>query len=39
MPIDEKKTKATWIIDNSKKLKNLQQEVEDFVQIIKDKYL
>jgi dephospho-CoA kinase len=39
MPIDEKKVKATWIIDNSKRLKNLQQEVEDFVQIIKDKYL
>ncbi len=39
MPIDEKKVKATWIIDNSKNLKHLQQEVEDFVAIIKDKYL
>jgi len=39
MPIDEKKTKATWVIDNSKNLKHLQQEVEDFVAIIKEKYL
>ena len=39
MPIDEKKKKATWVIDNSKDLKHLQQEVEDFVSIIKDKYL
>lgn len=39
MPIDEKKEKATWLIDNSKNLKHLQQEVEDFVGIIKDKYL
>ena len=39
MPIEEKKEKATWIIDNSKNLKHLQQEVEDFVAIIKDKYL
>jgi len=39
MPIDEKKAKATWIIDNSKNLKHLQQECEDFVDIIKDKYL
>ncbi len=39
MPIDEKKEKATWIIDNSKNLKHLQQECEDFVDIIKDKYL
>lgn len=39
MPIDEKKQKATWIIDNSKNLKHLQQEVEDFVEIIKEKYL
>ena len=39
MPIDDKKAKATWIIDNSKNLKHLQQEVEDFVAIIKDKYL
>lgn len=39
LPIDEKKEKATWVIDNSKDLKHLQQEVEDFVGIIKDKYL
>jgi len=39
MPIDEKKSKATWVIDNSKNLKHLQQEVEDFVNIIKEKYL
>ena len=39
MPIDEKKERATWVIDNSKKLKHLQQEVEDFVDIIKVKYL
>jgi dephospho-CoA kinase len=39
MPIDEKKQKATWVIDNSKNLKHLQQEVEDFVAKIKEKYL
>jgi len=39
MPIDEKKKRATWVIDNSKNLKHLQQEVEDFVEIIKAKYL
>ncbi len=39
MPIDEKKQKATWVIDNSKNLKYLQQEVEDFVEKIKAKYL
>ena len=39
MPIDEKKSRATWIIDNSKNLKHLQQEVEDFVEKIKEKYL
>ena len=39
MPIDEKKEKATWVIDNSKNLKHLQQEVEDFVTVIKEKYL
>jgi dephospho-CoA kinase len=39
MPIDEKKAKATWVIDNSKDLKHLQQEVEDFVQKIKEQYL
>ena len=39
MPIDEKKRKATWVIDNSKNLKHLQQECEDFVDKIKAKYL
>ena len=39
MPIDEKRDKATWLIDNSKNLKHLQQECEDFVEIIKEKYL
>ena len=39
MPIDEKKKRATWVIDNSKNLKHLQQEVEDFVELIKEKYL
>lgn len=39
MPIDEKKEKATWVIDNSKNLKHLQQEVENFVEKIKEKYL
>jgi dephospho-CoA kinase len=38
MSIDEKRDKATWIIDNSKNLKYLQQEVEDFVEKIKIKY-
>jgi len=38
-PIDEKKDQATWVIDNSKNLKHLQQEVEDFVEKIKRKYL
>ncbi|WP_373036889.1 dephospho-CoA kinase [Sulfurimonas sp.] len=39
MPIEEKKKRATWVIDNSKNLKHLQQEVEDFVEKIKVKYL
>lgn len=39
MPIDEKKERATWVIDNSKNLKHLQQEVENFVTTIKEKYL
>jgi len=38
-PIDEKKRRATWVIDNSKNLKHLQKECEDFVAIIKKKYL
>ncbi|MCW8896173.1 MAG: dephospho-CoA kinase [Sulfurimonas sp.] len=39
MSIEEKKKRATWVIDNSKDLKHLQQEVEDFVEKIKAKYL
>jgi len=39
MPIDDKKAKATWVIDNSKDLKHLQKEVEIFVEKIKEKYL
>ena len=39
MPIDEKKKRATWVIDNSQNLKHLQQEVEEFVEKIKSKYL
>ena len=38
-PIDEKRDRATWVIDNSQNLKHLQQECEDFVAIIKEKYL
>ncbi len=38
MPIDEKKEKATWIIDNAKNLKHLQNEVEQFVEKIKEIY-
>ena len=39
MPIDEKKKRATWVIDNSKNLKHLQAECEEFVNQIKEKYL
>ena len=39
LPIDEKKKRATWVIDNSKNLKALQQEVELFVETIKGIYL
>ncbi len=35
LPIDEKKERATWVIDNSKNLKHLQNEVEQFVEKIK----
>lgn len=35
MSIDEKKARATWVIDNSSKLKHLQAEVEAFVDRIK----
>ena len=39
MLIEEKKKRATWVIDNSKDLKHLQKECEAFVDIIKAKYL
>ena len=39
MDIEEKKTLATWVIDNSGKLKHLQQECENFVDMIKEKYI
>lgn len=39
MPIEEKKKRATWVIDNSKDLKHLQKECEAFVDTIKAKYL
>jgi len=38
MPIDEKKARATWVIDNSQNLKHLQRECEQFVAIIKEKF-
>ena len=38
MDIQEKKKRATWVIDNSGKLKDLQQECEKFVDMIKEKY-
>ncbi len=38
LPIEEKKAKATWVIDNSKDLKHLQKEVERFVEEIKTVY-
>ncbi|MDQ1264073.1 MAG: dephospho-CoA kinase [Campylobacterota bacterium] len=39
MDIEEKKKRATWVIDNSKDLKHLQYECEKFVKDIKEKYL
>ncbi|MFA6137284.1 MAG: dephospho-CoA kinase [Sulfurimonas sp.] len=39
MPIEEKKKRATWVIDNSKDLKHLQKECEEFVNKIKVIYL
>lgn len=39
LPIEEKKRRATWVIDNSKDLKHLQNEVEKFVEKIKGIYL
>jgi dephospho-CoA kinase len=39
LPIEEKKKRSTWVIDNSKDLKHLQNEVEKFVEKIKEIYL
>jgi dephospho-CoA kinase len=39
MDIEEKRKRATWVIDNSKDLKHLQRECEEFVEKIKAKYL
>jgi len=39
MSIQEKKNRASWVIDNSKDLKHLQNEVEEFVEKIKKIYL
>jgi dephospho-CoA kinase len=38
LPIEAKKERATWVIDNSKNLKHLQNEVEEFVLKIKKIY-
>ena len=38
IPIDEKKKRATWVIDNSIDLPHLQSEVEQFVANIKKRY-
>ena len=38
MDIEEKKKRATWVIDNSGNLKHLQAECEAFVETIKAKY-
>jgi len=38
MDIEEKKRLADFVIDNSKDLKFLQQEVERFVEVIKERY-
>ena len=38
MDIEEKKQRATWVIDNSQDLKHLQQECENFVDMIKAKF-
>ncbi|HEX5329099.1 dephospho-CoA kinase [Sulfuricurvum sp.] len=38
MDIEEKKARATWVIDNSSNLKHLQKECEQFVETIKTLY-
>ncbi len=38
MDIEKKKELSTWVIDNSSTLKHLQQECENFVDMIKERY-
>jgi dephospho-CoA kinase len=38
MDIEEKKNRATWVIDNASNLKHLQKECEEFVETIKALY-
>ena len=38
MDIEEKREKADWVVDNSKNLKHLQNEVEKFVKKIRGQY-
>lgn len=38
MPIDEKRDKATFVIDNTQNLKHLQNEVERFITYVRQKY-
>jgi dephospho-CoA kinase len=38
IPIEQKKEKASFVIDNTKDLKHLQKEVEKFISYIKQKY-
>jgi len=38
MPIDHKKEKASFVIDNTKNIKHLQKEVDRFIDYIKQKY-
>ena len=38
LPIDEKREKASFVIDNTKDLKHLQKETESFISYIKNRY-
>lgn len=38
LSIEKKKEKATYLIDNSKDLKNLQKEIDKFVEKVKDEF-
>ncbi len=38
MPIDQKKEKATFVIDNTRDLKHLQKEVDRFIGYLRKKY-